>query len=428
MYEETEMTRNTASDLSKRGYAAILLGVAIGGFVGFGCFFFPSLAIFMRPVLAEFGWGRTELSLVFSASLLGCAFGGPVCGHFIDRFGVRRAAFTSALLLGLLIFVLSSVHGSVLLIASLTFAIGFCGAATTSLGYVSILPQWFDKRLGTAIAVATVGYGLGQSVWPIVSQELISTTDWRTGYRILSVFPVVGGAIAMLLLRERRPATRGANQDEPGLTVSEGIRTRHLWIMTAVFFLVASSSLAFQSQIPLLISDRGFTVAEAAQGPAVVGLGFLVSRLLCGMLVDRFPATIISCLFFSLSGVGFLFFETTNSLAILKIACLLIGFAIGTEQDMMAYMVRRYLGMRSFGTFFGFNMATFCLGGVVVPPLLGLYYDHYRNYSLPLAVMAGCMFAAAILVATLGRYRYATQPSAAGVERTRASALSLPVD
>ncbi|MCA8353191.1 MFS transporter [Burkholderia cepacia] len=150
MYEETEMTRNTASDLSKGGYAAILLGVAIGGFVGFGCFFFPSLAIFMRPVLAEFGWGRTELSLVFSASLLGCAFGGPVCGHFIDRFGVRRAAFTSALLLGLLIFVLSSVHGSVFLIASLTFAIGFCGAATTSLVMAGCM-------FAASILVATLG-------------------------------------------------------------------------------------------------------------------------------------------------------------------------------------------------------------------------------------------------------------------------------
>lgn len=404
------MTNHTERALPALGYAAIIGGVAIGGFVGFGCFFFPSLMIFMRPILAEFGWGRADLSLAFSAALLGCGIGAPLCGHLIDRFGVRPVALASAVLMGVLMFALSFFRGTLALFVALTFAIGFIGAPTTSLGYVSVLPQWFNRRLGAAIALATVGYGLGQSVWPVVSQHLIAWSgSWREGYRIVSAFPILGGVIAMLLLRERRrPAAPGeTGLGAVGLTVAQGVRGRHMWTMLIAFFLVSACALAFEPQIPLLLTDRGFTVAQAAQGPSLVGLGFLISRLLCGVLVDIFPATLVSCFFFMMSGIGFWLFHDTSSLALLRVACVLVGFAIGTEQDMMAYLVRRYLGMRAFGTFFGFNMAAFCLGGVAVPPLLGLYYDHYKNYSLPLYVMMGCMFLAALLVTTLGRYQFA---------------------
>lgn len=49
-----------------------------------------SFGVFIEPVEAEFGWGRTSMSAVASLSLLLYGAIGPVVGRLADRWGPRR--------------------------------------------------------------------------------------------------------------------------------------------------------------------------------------------------------------------------------------------------------------------------------------------------------------------------------------------------
>ncbi|NML30226.1 MFS transporter [Paraburkholderia antibiotica] len=409
------MESRATGGVSKARHATVLLGVALGGFVGYGVFFFPTLVIFMRPVLAEFGWGRTELSLAFSATLLGCAVGAPIGGRLLDRFGIRPITLAASLAVGALMVALSLFAGHLWMFLALTFAIGLCGAPTTAVGYVSVLPQWFNRRLGTAIAVSTLTYGLGNAIWPGVAHSAVALFGWRTGYRMMAIFPVLGGVLAVLLIAERRRSSQaGGTSDALGLTVAQALRGRHLWTMLTIFFLVSSCTLSFMPQIPLLITDRGFSVAQAATGVVLIGVGNLVSRVLCGVLVDLIAVPFVACAFFLLTAGGFLIFRQAGTLPLLNLGCFLVGAAVGTEADLMAYLVRRYLGTRSFSALYGLNMSAFTLGGVLAPPLLGVYFDQHRSYAVPLLAMTLCMLVASLLVLTLGRYPKLGERSVSG--------------
>ena len=55
---------------SRWGYTAIILGAALGMFAGYAPLFNGTAGVFMRPVAAEFHWGRSEVALSFAACVV----------------------------------------------------------------------------------------------------------------------------------------------------------------------------------------------------------------------------------------------------------------------------------------------------------------------------------------------------------------------
>ena len=66
----------------------------------FGCFTGMSVAtpaillvpmgLFLKSVTAEFGWSRTEFSIILSTAALFNALVMPLAGYLVDRFGAPR--------------------------------------------------------------------------------------------------------------------------------------------------------------------------------------------------------------------------------------------------------------------------------------------------------------------------------------------------
>ena len=68
----------------------IVATAAVGMSTGPGQFAFGSLGLFMKPLGAEFGWSRTEISLALTFFTLALALFIPYIGKLVDRFGSRK--------------------------------------------------------------------------------------------------------------------------------------------------------------------------------------------------------------------------------------------------------------------------------------------------------------------------------------------------
>ncbi|NBQ89610.1 MAG: MFS transporter, partial [Betaproteobacteria bacterium] len=75
-----------------------------------------------------------------------------------------------------------------------------------------------------------------------------------------------------------------------------------------------------------------------------------------------------------------------------------IGFALGAEVDLMAFMVSRYFGLRHYGFLYGTIYAGFWVGIAGGPALAGWLYDARGNYLLALWIL-GALFAAGAVAA-----------------------------
>jgi predicted MFS family arabinose efflux permease len=86
------------------------------------------------------------------------------------------------------------------------------------------------------------------------------------------------------------------------------------------------------------------------------------------------------------------------------IAILLVGLGQGAEIDIVAYMIARYFGLRSYATIYGITVLGISLGAAAGATLIGKAYDHFGSYN-PSLIAASTSFAlAAFCYLAMGRY------------------------
>src|SRR5262245_27801386 len=111
-----------------------------------------SFGVYIKPMEAEFGWGRGALSGVAAVSLLILGAVGPFVGRLADRWGPRRVVVFSLLLLGAGGLGASRAQG----LAQIYLTIGLlmaAGAGGLSIATGStVAARWFEQRRGVAIA------------------------------------------------------------------------------------------------------------------------------------------------------------------------------------------------------------------------------------------------------------------------------------
>ncbi|MDQ7747409.1 MFS transporter [Hydrogenophaga pseudoflava] len=398
----------------------VVLGAAVGLGSGFAPMYFSTLSVFLKPVAAEFSWGRAETAGAGVLSMLGLAIGSVLVGRCIDRFGPSRIILASVALMALLINLLARVGNDPFLFGGLSFLIGVVGAATTPPGYLSVLAMWFNKRLGLALGLAGVGMGVGTVLAPMITQGFIGQYGWRGAYIHLSLWAAACGALACILIflpRNHRPLARsegtGHKSSVLGETVSEALRSGRFWLLSAVILVVSASSLGVSIHLVSLVTDLGVSASDGARVAAVTGVGVVLGRLVCGVVLDMYPAPRIAALSFALASAGTVLLASgaPSGFASVALCGLMVGFAIGAEGDFIPFFVRRYFGLRAFGSIYGLLFFAFAIGGLLGPVAFGASFDGTQSYAQPLWVAATGLALAAVAVLRLGPYHYASPHS-----------------
>jgi predicted MFS family arabinose efflux permease len=288
-------------------------------------------------------------------------------------------------------------------------------AIQTPIGYAKAIAAWFDRRRGLALGIAMSGVGLGGFVMPQLAEALIERVGWRGAYASLGLLTLLVAFPAVALwIREPLPGEgefRGASvatSKLPGLTVREATATGRFWILLASFFLVAIALNGTVAHVVPLLTDAGLPPAKAAATLGLFGLATMTGRLLAGYLVDRFFAAHVACVLFLLPIAGFALLATAAA-ALPALGVILIGLGLGTEIDLIAFLVTRYFGQRAFGQIYGYFFMIFGLGSSFGRFLAGLIFDLAGSYNPALIGAALALVAAVILVNRLGAYLYPVQ-------------------
>jgi MFS family permease len=106
-------------------------------------------------------------------------------------------------------------------------------------------------------------------------------------------------------------------------------------------------------------------------------------------------------------GIAMLCTEIHGNLAL--VASFLVGLGMGAEVESMGYMISRYFGLLAFGTAYGHTFGAFMISGAAGVLLMGIGYDRYHTYTVPLAAFSAAMVLALVLLTRLGPYRYGVE-------------------
>lgn len=385
----------------------VVFAATMGLIVGNGPLLQFAYGVFLRPISEEFRVDRATLSTAILIGFVATGLSTLVVGRLVDRYGIRAIVLPSIVLFALSIAALSLSPASPMFFIAMYGVAGVFAGGQTPLPYAKAVAGSFDRRRGLALGIAMTGVGLGTILIPQLSQYLISTVGWRGAYVGLgiAVFLIAFPPVYMFL---RDPiAAVQTNGEVAGLTSKEAVRTPQFWSLAFIFFALVCVPAGVIAHIVPILTDQGIPPQIATSAISAAGVALIIGRLVAGYMLDRIwaPYVTLFFIFIPMVGLGLLFLPVTPTIAVAATIC--VGLGLGAEVDLIAFMIARYFGFRSFGEIYGYLFAVFTFGSGLGPFLMGLSFSKTGTYSTAIVVMTVGLMVAACLVLLLGPYRYA---------------------
>jgi MFS family permease len=387
----------------------IVLSSMLGVGLGLSPLAFYTVGIF-APILAQqFGWSFAQIFAGITVQTVAVAALAPLAGVLSTRYGPRPVALISVVLFGFAFMAFALSNGSLAFYYGVWAAQAVLGVGTLPITWTRLINQRFDRHKGLALGLALMGTGLFGSISKPMVGWLIAHWGFRLAYVALGALPLlIAFPVGYACFREAPGSARStgaAEPDYPGIEAAEAVRHWRFWLIGMVFLVV---SFAIAGPIPNMeniLHVHGFAHGEIIGLTSLIGVSAIVGRLAGGWLLDLFwaPAVAvailampcISCWLLALGTLGY-------GGAALSIA--LIGFSVGVEYDLLAYLTSRYFGLRSYATIYGFLYVFFGIGAGVGPMLFGWAFGLSHSYAPVLHVALVSLAGSALCLLALGRY------------------------
>jgi len=369
--------------------------IAIGLFVAL--FFlwgggYNTSPVFVGALLNAFGWGHTRVSWLPSTLAIAVGVSGPISGWLLDRIEARIVMGTGAALAAAGFVVASRANGfSGLLIANLILGLGL--GASAWLPASVVLANWFGERRGTALGLATAGMESGGMVLTFAVGYITARYGWRAAYLALSI-PIAVLVLPLLLIVVRtRP--QGAIKEPvsessrtlPGYEIGNAIRTRVFWMLVLAQLAWGMSAGVFVHIVAYLMG-LGYTIRTATTVVGIFAGLAAVGKPTMGLLGDRIGGKNALAIAFLLIAASIIVLLNAHRGWMILPYLLLIGTAGAAPAVLVPLVLSETLGLKRFGTLYGWIQVFVTLGFFVGPLLVGRLYDLTHTYTTGFEICA----------------------------------------
>lgn len=398
-----------------KGWTILLAGV-LGVACGASPIPFNVIGFTVEPMIAEFGWSRTEILLPITIFGIIASLLAPFFGSLADKYGVRKVALYSLLAFGLSFAAISftptaQVTSTLYIYYALWVLVGLIGIGSTPVTWSRAINLWFFKHRGLALGILLMGTSLAAIVVPKFAVWAIESFGWREMFMVVAILPLfIALPIGYFLFREPRPEERpkailSNSGNLTGVTLRTAMKDYRFWLIWLSVAIIATAFGGAFINLPIMLSDRGLDTQAAASIMGILGIGILIGRLATGALLDRFWQGIVAFPLLCLPAVAcYLLLGNDITFFVAGVAGFLLGFAAGAESDLMAYLTGRYFGMANYGKIYGMLYMPFGFFNALSPVIYASVRDNTGSYDAILYVAIFAFVIGGGLLLLLGRY------------------------
>jgi len=360
--------------------------------------------VLLRPMEADLGWSRVEITGAFSVGMGVAALAALPVGRWIDRHGARALMTTGSCLATVLLLAWSRIE-SLSALYAVWCLMGAALAATLYEPAFAAVVGWFATRgRDKALLTVTLAGALASTVFMPLEAWLVARLGWRGALVALAVtLAVITIPLHAFVLRpapRRAPPTPGAERAEsrvPGLTLRASARTAVFWVLLAAFFVANFATNAVTVHLIPYLSDRGYSPTVAAMMIGWMGAMQLPARLLFAPVASRFGHRAVTGVIFLVQALSLAQLALAGELPTLVPMVVMLGAANGMATLARATIVAEIFGPRHYGSISG-AVALGANGARAVAPVgAALLMVALGGYARVFWLMA-----AALVVAGLG--------------------------
>lgn len=400
------------------GAVALILSTANASRYAFG--------VFLKPMVNEYHWSRSQLSL---AASIGMVLGGalqPVVGLMADRFGTKKVILLGVTLTGIVMELLSYATQLWQIYLLYGFILSFAVASTSQVAASKLVSSWFVRRRGISMAAAMSGTAIGQLIIvPIATWMMVLTSDangnggWRTSYRVMSTFIfLVIIPIGLYVIRntpqevglepdarvapgEARPSPARPLGQDRATRLPEAIRT-FTFYQIIFGFVVCGFTMSFVSThfVPFA-TDMGMNPIDSSKGLSIAGGISIVGALLTGWVSDRWGRRGPLAFTYFLRGLGFFILLWAGNLWVLYLSAAVIGLSWTSTTPLGSAISADTYGRKNLGFIFGLMQGTMSMGSAIGAYCDAQVYDITGSYHYALLLNGFLGLAAALVTLTI---------------------------
>ena len=384
------------------------------------------LGFFMRPFKQEFGWSRTQVSLVQTIARFVEAGITVFVGPLIDRHGPRLMMPIGAIVVGLAMVATTYVKAiwQFWMIRGVIVAVGF-----TLMGFMVTnvtVNKWFVRKRGRAIAIAGMGGNLGNVIMVPATVWILAIYGWRASFVTFAVVTWLVVMIPSYLLMRRQPEDMGlhpdgiepdadsavssqgegqesetpvrASQQEPVWNRREVMATAAFWLLIAS---ISVANLAFQGiNISLAPYMQDLRYGDALVATVVTFRSVVMTLVLpaWGFIGERAHLPWVRVSPFLLQGLASFLFLLAKDPIFLWLAVITYGVGFGGVMVVQEVLWANYFGRLSLGLVrsTGFPIAfAFSAAG---PIFMNGIFDVLGSYRPAYLLFIGFYSVAAVLL------------------------------
>jgi OFA family oxalate/formate antiporter-like MFS transporter len=380
-------------DILKKRWIYIIAGFAV--FLFLGC----SLAwsIFVVPIESQFGWSRSETSLIFTVNILCFSVGSIGAGILSKRLSFSTLLKLAALLLFIGFFGCSMITN----IWQLFIAYGFIVGSAIGLGYnciISSCPLWLPEKTGTATGILLMGYALSTAIFGPLLNKLISSIGIMNTFKTLAFICGIGIFIGSFFIRnpsieelEQLPKVDNkTNKKTYNVITSEMIKKPIFYVYYLITICVAGIGLSIINHNSQMLTETLKTTASfAAIIVSVVSITNGVGRFMWGIVYDKIgvkKSLISIAIILIVACVGLLSSLLLQNVTLYVIsACLMLLSYAGNAITCPA-ITRELFGHRTFSLNYSV-VSTCAIFQSFFPSVIGSLQQSTGSYITPITIL-----------------------------------------
>lgn len=353
-------------------------GVLLTFLSSFGQTYFISL--FSGEIRTEFGLSHAAWGGIYSLGTTASALVMIWAGGLTDTYR-SRALGTLVLIFLAFACVLMAVNPWAALLPLVIFCLRFSGQGMVSHIAVVSMSRWFVANRGKALAIAGLGFAVGEAVLPIVFVAALAIVDWRMLWGVAALVALLGIPVLRGLLRqERTPKSHAESDVSLGMNQLHWTRVstlRHplIWFMVPALLGPAAFNTAFFFQQVYYAEIKGFAHLQLVTlFPLYTGVA-VVSMIVSGVLLDRFGTPRVIPWFQIPMVAGFATFAMAQTIGGAAIGLVLIALTTGANATLPNAFWAEFYGTRHLGSIKAMAAAVMVLGSALGPGLTGVLID-----------------------------------------------------
>jgi len=368
-------------------------------------------SVYVAPLETEFGWKRTDTSMVYTIAVVVFALTFIAAGRLQDKYGPFWVSLTGGVLVSLGFFLCAFTHS----LTYLYVCFGVIGGLGNGFGYstpIPVMAKWFPDKRGLAVGLAVGGYGGGSAIFgPLANLKLIPAYGVHTTFMILGVIFLFMTVFGAFLLHNPpvgykpagwtpAPASKAAATTYE-FSPSETLRTPTFYFMWVAYALGCSAGQMVISQLVPFAKSVGIASAAIATMGLVVGaVGNASGRILSGWMSDALGRLNVLRLMIAISMIAMpILYLVGGSVGPLYVTVFVVYWCYGTQLSVNGSTAADFWGTKNAGINYGMLFTAWGVAGIIGPRIAGVLFDKYKNYQ-----MAFYWAAALALVALLAEF------------------------